>query len=580
MLDKTTKTTITSQPTVASKSQPIHGNGVAHRASTQSAVASDKTVAGLELACDHQAPISRVPSLEGIQAPEPPRKVKSESLSASQRAVLGKAFKDMKNARQAGRSLHVSSIEPGKPTPIKEPSVLEFVGSNGEKQRWVISPTQRRGSYGKFRIAVLDAPAGKPPAVTAIKEYRLDGRRDRSDVLKPSYDQRIDAIEALENIVYTHPALAIHARSLKLDLKNPLKALSRKAYDKMVNYIQNKADAMGRPLSEEIGDRLQLRKSQTHAIAEEDIAAENALYPLANSPLRVQESVEHDGRVSNFSELMRGELFDVATSKSLSKLDRVVLARSTARDLNARLSELHDAGIVHLDIKLENVFVDSDGKPQLGDWGFATLLQDGKTTGIKGTMDYIAPEVLAGHPYGKAADIYSLGHTIAAASLNELLLDMSCTYYFKQNKKTFSTQHEALSLAIEQLTFDKRGAIESPSLDALQRHFIALLPPFEEAKARMLTKQALAQIIPRIVRWNKIDPLLCGTVLKHMLRGDPASRRDTKALQPLLSALQPENTLGVPHVRSIAKRILAESIDLDAEVAVLQAYAKAYNSEE
>ena len=580
MLRNTTKTEITSQPTTAAKPLALPGKAVAHRAPNDAApVAVDKAVANLKLADDHQARAVRAPSLEGVQTPEPPRKIKGDSLGASQRALLGREFKGMASAKQAARGGQVGMVQPGKPAPFKEPSVLEFVGNDGEKQRWFISKTQRKGSFGKFRIAVKDRTEGAPDVVMAVKEYRLDDR-EQIERLNPSRTQRKKAILALREIAMHYPALQPHALSLQLDLKKgeAFSEKNAKQYERMVNYIIDKAGLLGAPIPPNMVRYIHLTTKTGH-IQREDIAEENALYPLANSPLRVQESVERDGRVYNFSELMRGEFFDVATNEHLSRSDRNIIARSTARDATARLGELHDANIIHRDIKLENVFMDNEGRAQHGDWGFAVLLKDGKATGTKGTMDYVAPEVLSEHPYGKPADIYSLGQTIAAASLGELLLDTESGFRFKTGGKTYSTEHEALSIIIEQLTFDRRGAIDGMSLMSL-RSFSAQATPFTNAKADAAIRGAIADIVPRIEKWNRIDAQLCGTVLNHMLRGEPASRSDAQALHAMFAKLQPETSPVVAHAQKLTKEILAQATDVDAEIAVVKAYGKAYNAQE
>lgn len=70
----------------------------------------------------------------------------------------------------------------------------------------------------------------------------------------------------------------------------------------------------------------------------------------------------------------------------------------------------HSRNIIHRDIKPENIMISDNGDYKLGDFGVARTIE--KTTGgmsIKGTYNYMAPEVYRGQPYGKASDIYSLG---------------------------------------------------------------------------------------------------------------------------------------------------------------------------
>ena len=73
-------------------------------------------------------------------------------------------------------------------------------------------------------------------------------------------------------------------------------------------------------------------------------------------------------------------------------------------------------GVCHLDIKLENIMVDSDTNlPKLLDFGFAQFVyhpsgQEKKLTNYCGTVPYIAPEIMRHDPFsGLKADVFSLG---------------------------------------------------------------------------------------------------------------------------------------------------------------------------
>jgi serine/threonine protein kinase len=80
------------------------------------------------------------------------------------------------------------------------------------------------------------------------------------------------------------------------------------------------------------------------------------------------------------------------------------------------LQAAHDAGVVHRDLTLDNVFVlNRSGaggcRIKLLDWGFARLLaEDDPLRGhIAGTMTYVAPEVIVGRDVSPAVDVYALG---------------------------------------------------------------------------------------------------------------------------------------------------------------------------
>ncbi|KUI59550.1 Serine/threonine-protein kinase PSK2 [Cytospora mali] len=68
------------------------------------------------------------------------------------------------------------------------------------------------------------------------------------------------------------------------------------------------------------------------------------------------------------------------------------------------------AKVVHRDIKDENVVLDGEGIIKLIDFGSAAYVKSGPFDVFVGTIDYAAPEVLAGNPYnGKEQDVWALG---------------------------------------------------------------------------------------------------------------------------------------------------------------------------
>ena len=147
----------------------------------------------------------------------------------------------------------------------------------------------------------------------------------------------------------------------------------------------------------------------------------------------------HDGRPGIWSDFVEGTTLE-AVLETAGPFSQDALQQVTL-DLACALAAVHEAGLVHGDVKTANVMRQTDGHIILMDFGAGRIhrpdpVSEGRPSGgsgfrAEGTPIAMAPEVLAGDVPSPAADIYSLGvlvyrlatgrHPVEAETLPDLL---------------------------------------------------------------------------------------------------------------------------------------------------------------
>src|SRR3984893_6826854 len=129
--------------------------------------------------------------------------------------------------------------------------------------------------------------------------------------------------------------------------------------------------------------------------------------------VQVYDYGQSDGNYFIVMELIEGtDLRRYLRSRGVLAVDRAIII---AHDVALGLGAAHRRGIVHRDVKPQNVLVGRDGSIKLTDFGIASVYKDINaerltTTGMTlGTVQYYAPEQAQGEIVSPAADVYALG---------------------------------------------------------------------------------------------------------------------------------------------------------------------------
>ena len=126
--------------------------------------------------------------------------------------------------------------------------------------------------------------------------------------------------------------------------------------------------------------------------------------------VRFYDSGYQDGRYFYAMEYVQGSNFeDVVRERGRLPWKEVL---DIALQISPALKHAHDHGVIHRDIKPQNLLRAADGTAKLTDFGIAKVFaakQLTATGGLVGTAEYLSPEQAAGKPVSNRSDLYSFG---------------------------------------------------------------------------------------------------------------------------------------------------------------------------
>ncbi len=192
-----------------------------------------------------------------------------------------------------------------------------------------------------------------------------------------------------------------------------------------------------------------------------------------------------DGRVGIWMEFVHGRTLAGAVQQDGALSPDDVIARGVT--LCDAVAAVHDAGLLHRDIKAQNVMLASDGRLVLMDFGAGRPV-DERSRDVAGTPLYLAPEVVKGREATIRSDVYSLG----------VLLHFLATATFPRLSPGPLRELQRQGVAIDRPSAPSLTSL-SPGLDRIIARAIAWDPDarFESARGLGEALRALSEPIPR-----------------------------------------------------------------------------------
>ncbi len=221
--------------------------------------------------------------------------------------------------------------------------------------------------------------------------------------------------------------------------------------------------------------------------------SESALAASLNHPniVHVFGRGTYEGRPYIVNEFIKGqtlrEKLNFSYTLSLSEACEVML------QLTSAIGYIHRHGIVHRDIKPDNLFLMNDGTVKISDFGIAAPIGEANNgDSIQGTIYYCSPEVLTGGPALPTNDIYAMGICFYELLIGNVPFDGETLdkVALKQMKKRFpepSRLNPSVPRTIDRIILTacrKRADERYPSAEAMHDDIVKAMADKDNFKQR------------------------------------------------------------------------------------------------
>jgi serine/threonine protein kinase/tetratricopeptide (TPR) repeat protein len=213
-------------------------------------------------------------------------------------------------------------------------------------------------------------------------------------------------------------------------------------------------------------------------------------------------------------------------------------AISIGRQVCEGLAEAHSLGVIHRDLKPQNIMVDKSGNPKIMDFGIARSLKAEGITGegaIIGTPEYMSPEQVEGKETDQRSDIYSMGVVLYEMLIGKVPFEGESTFSIALKHRDETPPHprelnpelspELSAIILKCMAKEKERRYQSAlelirELDALEKGTeITAAETKPQVPAFLEEKKAVKEEIPVFVaRESELERL--DTFLERSLLGE------------------------------------------------------------
>lgn len=236
----------------------------------------------------------------------------------------------------------------------------------------------------------------------------------------------------------------------------------------------------------------------------------------------------------------------IEAQRATGELFEAHFARRVLAAVGGALAYIHQAGVLHRDVKPANVLLTRHlQRIKLADFGIAKLLETSHAHTVVGTPHYLSPEILSGKAYGEASDAWALGVCLYEVAATHRPFDAS-----NQLALVRRICEEPFAQLPDGVAVDVRRAVEGMLEKTVEQRL-----SIPEA---LVVSSAVAALVVGGVACSQVSraapPKAAVGTGKHLAkRSPPVAHRDSKEAQ-LVAALPPTGSASSPSSLSSSER--------------------------